>query len=53
MIVGAMMSLLLRWYLMKENERKERTQDSDEAARKRVMDIDHIGDTHPDFMYYL
>jgi hypothetical protein len=53
MVVGAMTSLILRWYLMKENERKERNQGSDEAARRRVMDIDHIGDAHPDFVYYL
>jgi hypothetical protein len=52
-VVGIAVSLLLRWYLIKENKRKKSNQGSDEAARTRVMDIDHIGDAHPDFTYYL
>jgi hypothetical protein len=48
-----LIAALLRWYLLEENARKEKEKDSSEAAQMRVMDIDHIGDSHPDFVYYL
>ena len=53
MVVGVVTTGLLRWYLAWKNSQKEKNRDSEEAARLRVMDIDHIGDAHPDFVYYL
>lgn len=53
MVVGIVVTGLLRLYLMGENKRKERDGDSDGAAQMRTMSIDEIGDAHPDFMYYL
>jgi hypothetical protein len=53
MVVGIMATGLLRWYLARRNEQKERDRDSDEAAQIRGLDIEHIGDAHPDFEYYL
>jgi hypothetical protein len=53
MIIGIVTTAGLRWYLVCKNERKERDSDSKEAAQMRVIDIEHIGDAHPDFVYYV
>lgn len=53
MVIGAVTAFLLRWYLGRENRKRERDRASDEAMRSRMMDIEEIGEAHPDFVYYL
>jgi hypothetical protein len=51
--IGAMMAGALMFYLSKQNVRKLRNQNTDEARSLRLSSIEEIGDAHPDFMFYL
>ncbi|TAQ84354.1 hypothetical protein B7494_g7317 [Chlorociboria aeruginascens] len=53
MVIGGIITGLYMLYLSKQNARKLRNQNTDEAISQRHLDIEEIGDAHPDFMYYL
>ena len=41
------------FYLHKQNKVKTRNQGSEEAARVRLLNVEEIGEHHPDFFYFL
>lgn len=41
------LSLILRWYLGILNQRKEKSQHTDEAHRQRQESLEELGDRHP------
>ncbi|OQV08074.1 hypothetical protein CLAIMM_12399 [Cladophialophora immunda] len=52
-VLGLATAITLRFYFMSLNRKKQENWDSDEARRTRTMDIETIGDAHPDFVYWL
>lgn len=50
---AALVTPLFQLYLKRENARKSANQHTEEAAAKRGLGIEEIGDDHPDFMYWL
>ncbi|KAJ8103705.1 putative pantothenate transporter [Lipomyces tetrasporus] len=52
LVVGALATILLMFYLRYANDRKRRNQDSEEASKKRALGMEEICDDHPDFMFW-
>lgn len=50
---AALVTPLFQLYLKQKNRQKFANQDSEEAAAKRGLGIEAIGDDHPDFIYWL
>jgi hypothetical protein len=50
---AALVTPLSQLYLKRKNAQKLSNQDTEEAAAKRGLGIEEIGDDHPDFMYWL
>lgn len=51
--VAALASPLFQIYLKRKNAQKLANCDTEEAAVRRTLGIEEIGDDHPDFMYWL
>ncbi|KAJ5595467.1 uncharacterized protein N7459_001675 [Penicillium hispanicum] len=52
-VAAAVVTPLFQLYLKQKNRQKLANQDSEEAAAKRGLGIEDIGDDHPDFIYWL
>lgn len=50
---AALVTPLFQLYLKRKNAEKLANRDTDEAAARRRLGIEEIGDEHPDFMYWL
>lgn len=51
--VAALVTPLFQLYLKRKNAQKLENQHTQEAAAKRALGIEEIGDDHPDFLYWL
>lgn len=52
-VLGLTAAVTLRFYFKRLNRKKEENRHSEEARRARALDIETIGDAHPDFVYWL
>lgn len=52
-VLGLCAAITLWFYFTRLNRLKEQNRDSDEARQMRALDIETIGDAHPDFVYWL
>ncbi|CAK7237343.1 hypothetical protein SBRCBS47491_009943 [Sporothrix bragantina] len=52
-VLGLATATCIRFYFTRLNRKKDENRNSDEARLTRMMDIETIGDAHPDFVYWL